>query len=111
MIFIVAVWLVSMGSYVVEEIEGKGKKSKKRTEKIQSVKETGELRELPTSFRLVGYDEDKKTLLVVHIDDDEVFAVYNVSRREYDRLVWARERYYKRLLKRHKSKSVGWTDQ
>lgn len=74
-------------------------------------KETGELHELPNSFRLAGYDEDKKTLFVVHIDDDEVFAVFNVSRKEYDRLVWARERYYKRMLKRHKSNAVGRTDQ
>lgn len=82
----------------------KGKRSKKETE-------NGELHALPNSFRLVGYDEDKKTLFVVHIDDNEVFAVYNVSRREYDRLVWSRERYYKRLLDRHKSKSVGYTNQ
>lgn len=85
-------------------------KRKKRKGQARE-KETGELRELPNSFRLVGYDEDKKTLFVVHTDDDEVIAVYNVSRREYDRLVWSRERYYKRLLKRHKSKAVGRTDQ
>lgn len=84
------------------------RRKKKRSERGA---ENGELHALPNSFRLVGYDEDKKTLFVVHIDDNEVFAVYNVSRREYDRLVWSRERYYKRLLGRHKSKSVGYTNQ
>lgn len=111
LVFIVAVWLFSMGSYVVKEIEEKGKRPKTQTEKIPRAKENGELHALPNSFRLVGYDEDKKMLFVVHIDDNEVFAVYNVSRREYDRLVWSRERYYKRLLGRHKSKSVGYTNQ
>lgn len=113
-LFLLALMLIIPIGFVAEAVvlpiveclgdRTKGKRSKKEAE-------NGDLHALPNSFRLVGYDEEKKTLFVVHIDDDEVFAVYNVSRREYDRLVWSRERYYKRLLGRHKSKSVGYTNQ
>lgn len=111
LIFVILVGAISWLVFAYEEAEKRQKHQKKERERVRDIRESEPLHELPTSFRLVGYDEDKKTLFVVHIDDDEVIAVSNVSRREYNRMVWARERYYKRLLKRHKSKAVGRTDQ
>lgn len=111
LIFVILAGAVSWIVYAIEEAGKRPKGSRKKRDRTKEARENRALHDFPSSFRLVGYDEDKKTLFVVHIDDDEVFAVFNVSQREYDRLIWARERYYKRMLKRHKAKAVGRTDQ